>query len=200
MGLSFFDPRTGERRDFKPAAPPEVGLDAAGREPRERELAAAAARALDFLGLKAVKGRELRLGGKDPGPKTAWVKAAPVSGAWPADGELKSRGFTEAHVRLLFLKTHYRKPLAFSWEALAAARAEADDLRGVARSLAGVSLEPSSRGRAGYLHRFREALSRDLDFPEALACVWDALRPGALSPGSRASLLRETLPILGLSL
>jgi len=71
--------------------------------------------------------------------------------------------------------------------------------RGASRSLgslAGVSLEPSARGRAGYLHRFRAALSKDLDLPEALACVWDALRPGALSPGSRAALLRETFPAL----
>jgi hypothetical protein len=61
-----------------------------------------------------------------------------------------------------------------------------------------VTLEVSSRGVTGYQHRFRETLSRDFDFPEALSCVWDGLRPGALSPGSRAAYLRATLPALGL--
>lgn len=199
MALSLYDPRAGELREFRPAAPPDVGVDAAGRGPREAVLGSALADSLRFLGLTVRPGSEIRVGGKDPGPSAAWLKAAPPSGDVPGQAALISRGFSPMDFRFFCLKTHYRKPLAFSWEALAAARAELAELRSAAAALSSVSLDPSPRGRAGYLHRFREALSKDLDFPGAIDCVWDALRPGALSPGSKAALLRETMPALGLS-
>jgi hypothetical protein len=199
VGLSFYDPRTGALREFRAATPPAVGLDAAGRAPRERSLSAALAEALLFLGLKAGSGLEIRVGGKDPGPDAAWLKAAPLDGEAPGDAALAARGFQPEHFRFFCAKAHYRRPLAFSWEALAAARAEMSELRAVSRSLSEASINPSSRGCVGYVHRFREALSKDLDLPAALSCVWDGLRPGALSPGSRAALLRETLPALGVA-
>ncbi|HEX4048531.1 MAG TPA: hypothetical protein VH309_11880 [Elusimicrobiota bacterium] len=198
MGLTLYDPRAGGAREFRAAAPPAVGLDAAGRSSRERILSASLSDALVFLGFKPGPGAEIRVGGDDPGPAAAWLKAAPLAGAPPAEAALAARGFSPDDFRFLCVKTHYRRPLAFSWEALAAARDERAELLGAARALEGTSLDPSARGRAGYLHRFREELSRDLDLPAALSCVWDGLRPGALSPGSRAALLREALPALGL--
>lgn len=199
MGLSFYDPRAGALREFRAAAPPAVGLDAAGRGPRERSLSAALRDTLLFLGLKAGAGLEIRVGGDDPGTAAAWLKAAPLEGEAPGDAALAARGFQPEHFRFFCAKTHYRRPLAFSWGALAAARAEMSELRAVSRSLSEASLNPSSRGCVGYVHRFREGLCRDLDLAAALACVWDGLRPGALSPGSRAALLRETLPALGVA-
>ncbi|MFI5360847.1 MAG: hypothetical protein ACHQ49_02660 [Elusimicrobiota bacterium] len=198
MGVSFFDPRIGALRDFRAAAPPRVGVDAAGKTARERVLGAALADALLFLGLKPEPGAEIRVGGKDPGPGAAWLKAAALEGDAPGEAVLAARGFSLEQFRFLCARTHYRRPLAFSWEALAAARLELSELRASARALAGVSLDPSSRGRVGYLHRFREALSKDLDLPSAVDCLWDGLRPGALSPGSKAALLREAFPALGL--
>jgi hypothetical protein len=198
VGLTFYDPRTATLREFRAAAPPAVGLDAAGRVPRERILGEALADARRFLGLEPRHGSEIRVGGKDPGAAAAWLKAAPFDGDAPGEAALAARGFSPDHFRFLCAKTHYRGPLAFSWEGLAAARTELSDLRASARSLSAVDLDPSSRGRVGYLHRFREALSRDFDLPAAVDCVWDGLRPGALSPGSKAALLRETFPALGL--
>jgi len=174
-------------------------LDAAGTGPRERVLGAVLVDALRFLGLEARPGLEIRVGGKDPGPSAAWLKVAPLEGEVPGEAALKARGFSPDDFRYYCLKTHYRKPLAFSWEALGAAREESSRLKASARSLSTVELDPSPRGRAGYLHRFREALSRDLDLAAGIDCAWDALRPGALSPGSKAALLREILPVLGLS-
>lgn len=154
-----------------------------------RVLAAGAAvrGALTFLGFEPA----------DSSAKSCDLRVV-VAPATPDEGDFASRGFSPEDFHYFCLKTHPCKPLLFSWEGLAAARAELGDLRASARSLAGVTLEPSSRGVTGYQHRFREALSRDFDFPEALSCVWDGLRPGALSPGSKAAFLRAALPALGL--
>lgn len=170
---------------WAPASPPNVVLlvVAGGAGPlaaaRARAVAAASRGALTFLGYEPTQGGEPDL----------TVTLGPSTG--------EDFAFSE-ELHYLCLKTHPRRPLNFTREGLSSARAELADLKGYARSLAGVTLEPSSRGVTGYLHRFREALSRDLDFPEALSCVWDGLRPGALSPGSRAALLRAALPALGL--
>jgi hypothetical protein len=184
----------GSLAAWAPAAPPKVLflVEAKGAGPLTAARAAAAAAAvrgtLAFLGYEAVaapvKSAELRL----------LVAPASVEAA-----DFSSQGFSAEDFHYFCLKTHPRKPLAFSWEGLSAARGELADLRHSARALAGVTLEPSSRGVTGYLHRFREALSRDFDFPDALSCVWDGLRPGALSPGSKAALLRATLPALGIA-
>jgi len=200
VGLTFCDPRSGERREFKPAAPPVVGvmLDA-GAAPRESAVGAALMDALIFLGLRPRPGREIVVGGADPGAGAAWLKPEPLSGAVPGAAALSARGFGPDDLRFFCLGSQYRRPLAFDWGGLGAARAERERLLAAAREHASVAQEPSARALAGYLHRFREALSRDLDVPEARACVWDGLRPGALSPGSRAALLRQALPALGLS-
>lgn len=201
MGQTFFDPRTGARAEFRPAASQAVGVERAGDGPRERAVAAALDAALAFLGLTPGPGKDIRVGGAEPPAGVVWLSVAPLTGVpFPGDAALAARGFAPLDFRFLCLKTHYRRPLAFSWEALAAAKAERGELLSLARSLSEVTLEPSSRGRAGYLRRFRDALSRDLGSPEALECVWDGLRPGALSPGSRAALLREALPALGLEI
>lgn len=188
---------------WTPAAPPQVLLDVetSGAGPltaaRAHAAADAARGALAFLGFEpigpAAGPADLRVsvaGG--PGPRLV-VAAASVE-----DGDYAARGFSPDDFHYFCLKTHPRKPLAFDWGGMSAARAELGSLRAAARSLSGVTLESSSRGVTGYQHRFREALSRDFDFPEALSTVWDGLRPGALSPGSRAAFLRAALPALGL--
>lgn len=183
----------GSLAAWAPASPPKVLLlaESKGAGPlsasRLRAAGAAVRGALIFLGFEPV----------DPAAGVCDLRliVAPVI---PGEGDLASRGFSSEDFHYFCLKTHPSKPLLFTWEGLAAARAELGDLRASARSLAGVTLEPSSRGVTGYQHRFREAVSRDFDFPEALSCVWDGLRPGALSPGSRAAFLRAALPALGL--
>ena len=199
MGLTLFDPRTGAPAEFKPAVQPYVGLELGFDGARERSLHLSLSRALVFLGLTPRPGTEIRVGGRDPGAATVWLAVGAMQGAIPDAAALAGRGFTPDDLGFLCLKTHYRRPLPFTWEALAAARGELRELRACAAAHADISLEPSARARAGYLHRFRDALSKDLDFPEAVNCVWDAVRPGALSPGSRAALLRETLPGLGIA-
>lgn len=193
----------GQLAAWAPSAPPKafvlVETKTAGpvTAARARAAAVAACGALEFLGYETVDSAsgeaDLRVSvGAGPGPR---LIVAPSS---TEETDFTARGFSFEDFHYFCLKTHPRKPLSFGWDALAAARGELADLRASARSLAGVTLEPSSRGVTGYQHRFREILSQDFDFPQALACIWDGLRPGALSPGSKAAYLRATLPALGL--
>ncbi len=201
MGQAFYDPRTKAVREFKPAAPPRVGVDAAPANPREAALAAALERALTFLGLRPEPGRDVRVGGADPGPAAAWLSAAELEGEdpWRKAGELERRGFAREDFEYLCLTVHYRRPLPCSWARLAEIRAERAGMLAAARDAAGVTLAAHPAALSGYLQRFRSELARDLDLPGALACVRDGLRPGALSPGSRAALVREAFPALGLA-
>ncbi len=182
---------------WTPADPLKVSLGVrtpkAGPATRARSAAvvAAARGALAFLGYGVLVEKN---GGRD------LMMTVAASSSEECDAKtLAARGYSAADFHYLCLKTHFRKPLAFTWDALAAARGELGNLRSSEASLSGVTLEPSSRGLTGYSHRFREALSRDLDFPEALSCIWDGLKPGALSPGSKAAYLRAALPALGLA-
>ena len=192
MALSIFDLRRGARVDLALSSPPALKWRA-GPGARERAVAEAFARTAGFLGLSPRRcdtgSVDLQVGGEDPGPGRAWLSVGQETGDGLAD---------PLALDFLRFKTHYREALRVDSAALGAARAERERLVSASRGLADVSLAASSRAVAGYLYRFREALNRDFASPEALACVWDALRPGALSPGSRAALLRETFPVIGL--
>lgn len=192
MALTVYDFRCGGPRDLDLREPPVLAWRAGGSA-RELVLAEAFARAARFMGLTPVRRDagpvDLQVGGADPGVGILWLTLGLETGATGADARV---------LDFLRLKTHYRRALTVDVGALTAAGVERERLMATERALADASSAISPRAVAGYLHRFRGALSRDFDFPEALACVWDALRPGALSPGSRAALLRETLPVLGL--
>ncbi len=86
-------------------------------------------------------------------------------------------------VLVFFLGAHWRKPIDFSPETMAAARAQADSLREVFR-------RPSRAAPAGAWERFCAALDDDFSTPEALAVLhgWRDHR-----------LLRQALEVFGLA-
>lgn len=191
VAVALFDESSGVAVALRPEATPDIVV---AKGPRGEALAAVLRRVLDFHGLAAV------VSVREAPPKAGlWLSPAPLTGA-PSEAERRSRGFSGEDWSLYLARTHYRAPLAFSWDALAAARAERADLLAVARGLAGAPAESSSRGVVGYRKRFADRLAADLDLAGALDALWDGLKPGALSPGSRAGLLRLADPVLGLGL
>lgn len=210
MALTLFDARAGSPAELKPAAPPKVLLclgPAAGA--REEHVHRLLWRVLELHGLTpsrvmAVDENAARADAAVAGaePKSGlWVRPVPIAAKdLPEPEARRAKGFLEADFHLFMTKTHYRAPLAFSWDGLAAAAAERRELSAIAKGLAGAPAEASSRGLVGYSHRFRDCLGKDLDVAGALGALWDGLKPGALSPGSRAGLLRAADPVLGLGL
>jgi hypothetical protein len=210
MAVTLFDARAGAPAELRPAAPPKVllclGPAAGAREEHAHRLLW---RVLEHNGftlsrLMAVDENaskaDVAVAGEQP-RSGLWVRPAPIAAKeLPEPQARRDKGFLEADFHLLMVKTHYRTPVRFSWEALAAAREERLELASIAKSLAGAPAEASSRGLVGYSHRFRDCLGKDLDVAGALGALWDGLKPGALSPGSRAGLLRAADPVLGLGL
>lgn len=220
MTLRFHNALTGRVEEFRPASPPRINLRCAlapeGRSEalgafRYNALVSCAREALAYLGYAVADAdgpaggpAELYLGPEPPPPRVrCWLKveAHQAGGSEVTLEEVEARGFDSLDLRLLCLKTHYRRPLEVTWARLAEARGEKIFLRESGRRLSAAhgSSAPNSRGLAGYKKRFRDALSCDLDIPEALGSVWDALRPGALSPGSQLAALREAGSVLGLA-
>ncbi|OGH95189.1 MAG: cysteine--tRNA ligase [Candidatus Magasanikbacteria bacterium RIFOXYD2_FULL_41_14] len=123
---------------------------------------------------------------------------------------LKEKGFDPLAYRFFLLQTHYRKQLNFSWEALEAAQngykhlldAVANchpnhgSLQGVAQrspvKMGGID----KNNDAKISQKFTSILEDDLNLPEALALVWDAIKTKTISQKT----LFEFDKVLGLGL
>jgi cysteinyl-tRNA synthetase len=109
--------------------------------------------------------------------------------------------YTPGAVRLFYLRTHYRKPLEFSEEALVDARASLDRIWAFRRRVPGpvedVPLESA-------VEAFRAAMESDLDNAGALAVLFDVIRDGnrrldaGEDAGSWVAAYDEITEVLGL--
>lgn len=104
------------------------------------------------------------------------------------------KGFNPLAYRYFALGTHYRKRLAFSWEALQGAQ---NALNKLYNTIAGYG-EPTT-GCANCENKFLEAINDDLDTPRALAVMWDAIKSDC-PPGAKKQTLLKFDEVLGLGL
>ncbi len=209
MKLELFDAGRESLRTLEPADPARVRLRRAPVPP-DGSLAQERAEGLVRL-LRATLERagyavEERAADEDVlvGPSaparagTLWLKPGP-GGESPLARTL-ARGFAPEDARFWALRLHYRAPIPSSGlEAqLEEARGERLRLEQAERSLARAPGAANEAALAGYLRRLRQALARDLDSGQALQCLWDALRPGALSAATQREALRQARCWLGL--
>lgn len=217
MLVRLYDAAAGRIRDFEPAAPPNCRLRVWAspdvRSPgglRLAALCAAVESALSYLGLQVSRVDDpraevdLHMGLREPaGPAGLWLKPDPRVEAGERDVDaLAEAGFSQAVLQLAFLRVGYRQPLSLGQAELETAREESLRLQATSSFLrsSGGGSAPNPQALAGYRKRLRDALARDLDFPAALADLWAALRPGALSPGSQLAFLKEAAAALSLAL
>jgi len=104
-------------------------------------------------------------------------------------------------VRLFYLRTHYRKPLDFSEEALADAESSLARLRAFRRRFPDFIEEPAD---ADIMERFAASMDNDLDVSGALAVLFEVVRDGnsrqdrGAESGGLVAAFDEIVGVLGL--
>lgn len=85
--------------------------------------------------------------------------------------EVVKRGFDPMSLRYLYLQTHYRQEMNFTWESLQAAQVA------YKRLIDEVSKFRNSKiGCAEYEEKFISAINDDLNMPKALSIVWELIK------------------------
>ena len=112
--------------------------------------------------------------------------------------DVVEKGFHPLALRYFFLQAHYRTPLSFSWDAVAAASGALERLWRLAREIGDESKRVSTPSEARDL--FLVAMRDDLGTPQALGALWDALRSEDYAPKEKWGLLEDADAHLGLSL
>lgn len=104
------------------------------------------------------------------------------------------QGFDPMALRYLYLQTHYRQEMNFTWKSLGAAQTALNKLRNEF-----VSWQEAKVGCAEFEQNFMDAVNDDLNMPKALSIVWEMI--GSDYPGSakKRSLLKID-EVLGLQL
>lgn len=112
--------------------------------------------------------------------------------------EIIERGYNPLALRYLFLQAHYRSPLSFTWESLAAANEGLHrlwkEVREVKELSKSVSVPSELQGRMITL------LRDDLATPQALALLWETLSDEALPPKQAWGVIEAADAVLGLNL
>ncbi|MCL4353614.1 cysteine--tRNA ligase [Patescibacteria group bacterium] len=103
-------------------------------------------------------------------------------------------GFDPLALRYLYLQTHYRQEMNFTWESLKGAQISLERLRG---EIAG--WDSPKIGCSQYEEKFAESINDDLNMPKALAVMWDLVRSDYPTSAKSESLSKFD-EVLGLGL
>ncbi len=117
--------------------------------------------------------------------------------------DVEKHGISPLALRLLFLQTHYRQEMNFTWESAHAANEAYRKLVEITLSLKkeekGNQAIKELKETDGFRHKFTEALSNDMQMPQAVAVMWESLKSN-LPAMDKYSLLLEFNEVLGLGL
>ncbi len=115
-------------------------------------------------------------------------------------GDVVEKGFSPISLRYLYLTAHYRTPLNFTWSALAGAQTALDKLIAFMRSDKVTKLQSNKAKKVDeYKNKFMDAINNDLNFPMAIAVVWEMIKSN-IPDSDKKSLLLDWDTILGLGL
>ncbi len=100
---------------------------------------------------------------------------------------LKEKGISPLAYRFLLLQTHYRKQLAFSWEALEAGKSGLSHLYQASKKLLKKeeflksATKEKIEGEKNIIETFRKNINDDLNISGALGLVWEAVKSNSIS-------------------
>lgn len=120
--------------------------------------------------------------------------------------DIENKKFDIAALRYLYMTAHYRKPLNFTWDALSAAQSALDKLRvhmnefTTHKTAERTELFPEKLEKVDmFRDQFREAISNDLNMPQALAVVWETVKSN-IPRSDKLDLLLSFDEVMGLGL
>jgi cysteinyl-tRNA synthetase len=128
------------------------------------------------------------------------LKMSKSTGRIVALDELEAMGIEPRAYRLFFLQAHYRQQQTVSEEAFRGAQAAYARLVRHAEELREEKARGGEGTAAALRARFQDALCDDLNAPQALAVLWEAVRATGIGPATRWDLVREMDAVLGLGL
>ncbi len=108
--------------------------------------------------------------------------------------DLVKQGYDPLAVRYLYLQTHYRQEMNFTFPGLDAAQNALNHLRSDM-----LTLSPSEAVNEEYLQKFLDSLSDDLNTPQALSVVWEMMKSD-IPAGEKLMTLFEMDKVLGFNL
>ena len=118
--------------------------------------------------------------------------------------DVKQKGFSPRALRLLFLMSHYRSEMNFTWESLVGAQKAFDNLTTLITQFRNESertvlTEEKMKKVDGYRTKFFTNMGHDLNTPQAVAVMWEVVKSNI--PGrDKYDLLMEFDTVLGLGL
>ncbi len=86
--------------------------------------------------------------------------------------DIVAKGFDPLSLRYLFMQTHYRQEMNFTWEALKAAQTALNKLRNEYYNLSSGKLNEE------FKENFLNAVNDDLNLAKALALIWEEIKKG----------------------
>ena len=113
--------------------------------------------------------------------------------------DLEAKGYSAMDYRMFNYTSHYRNKLNFTWESLDAAKVALSRLKEGYKKHANGTDDVSDAVIAGYKKQFNEAINDDLNMPQAMSVVWEALRNQNKSK-KIAELLLDFDRVLGLKI
>lgn len=113
--------------------------------------------------------------------------------------DLQEKNIDPLAIRYLFLQTHYRQEMNFTWEAAVAAQEAYKKLKNRFKSLSEFVKPLDNNSENEFDKQFKEALADDLNLSKALSVVWDLLK-SALPANKQLSFLKKFDTVLGLKL
>jgi cysteinyl-tRNA synthetase len=89
--------------------------------------------------------------------------------------DIKDKGFDPMHLRLLFLSSHYRKNVDFSWPALEQAKANFERISEWRNRLQEIAKAKEKSISSKIIQKFESAMDDDLNTPLALAYLYEMI-------------------------
>jgi len=107
--------------------------------------------------------------------------------------DVVQKGFNPLALRYLYLQTHYRQEMNFTWEALEAAQTALNRLYQIV-----ANLPEATTVSKKYLDNFFAVVNDDLNMPKAVSVVWEMLK-SEIADGEKHATILEMDKVLGLS-